>query len=386
MTDATTEIARALARARTPVLVAGYGAVVADASAQLLDLLAQLPQLRVMATPKAKGVVPETHPRYLGVVGFAGHPKAQDYLFQSADFVLVVGTRLGELSSNNWDARWLQLNLARIDVCELTLGSWCKGALTVKGDAQSVLTSISRQLTHLGEREVTAASVTTSGTEPWDDIARYRETEDDNSNESEALSPRQVFELLNRDFPGEGHVFSGIGNTMAWGIHYLRRPLANRWHVNLAAGAMGHAIPAAIGAALTGAAALAVVGDAEFLMTGYELHTAVENRLNLTVIVLNDAGHGMVRVGSRVHCQGRTPSVDFRHPVDMVTASRAQGAHATRVNRKHALGRELAAAARRAGPTVIDVPISRDLTPPLGARLEALSQAFANADREDTDA
>lgn len=378
------KIAEALARAERPVLVAGYGTVVADASEEVTELLGQLPRLRVMATPKAKGVVSETHRQYLGVVGFAGHAKALEYLFESADFVLVVGTRLGELTSNNWDARWLQLNLARIDVCEHTLGSWCSSELSVRGEAKLVLTSISKRLMRLGPQASLHTSVSPNEIKDCAAEARGAANED----EDETLSPRYVFELLNRNFPGDGHVFSGIGNTMAWGIHYLRRPLANRWHVNLASGAMGHAIPAAIGAALTGAASLAVVGDAEFLMTGYELHTAVENRLNLTVIVLNDAGHGMVRVGSRVHCQGKTPSVDFTHPVDMVAASRAQGAHATRVNRADDLGRELAAAARREGPTVIDVPISRDLTPPLGARLEALSQAFANtsADREDTDA
>lgn len=395
-------IAKTLARAEKPVLVAGYGTVVAEASEELVELLGQLPRLRVMSTPKAKGVVSETHRQYLGVVGFAGHATALEYLFESADFVLVVGTRLGELTSNNWDARWLQLNLARIDVCELTLGSWCASELSVKGEAKVVLRSISERLTKLAPRAslVETMSAHDMGARSAVDCLAEDYTAEDctvaaeaahnatDDNHDEALTPRHVFELLNQNFPDDGHIFSGIGNTMAWGIHYLRRPLANRWHVNLASGAMGHAIPAAIGAALTGAASLAIVGDAEFLMTGYELHTAVENRLNLTVIVLNDAGHGMVRVGSRVHCQGTTPSVDFTHPVDLVMASRAQGAHATRVNFAEDLVRELCAAARREGPTVIDVPISRDLTPPLGARLEALSQAFANAavDREDTNA
>jgi thiamine pyrophosphate-dependent acetolactate synthase large subunit-like protein len=141
---------------------------------------------------------------------------------------------------------------------------------------------------------------------------------------------------------------------------------------------MGHAIPAAIGAALAGAQSCAVLGDAEFLMTGYELHTAVENQLPLTVIVLNDAGHGMVRVGSRVHCQGQTPNFDFTTPVDIVAACRAQSAYAARPATVAELERELENGATRSTPTVLDVTISRDLMPPLGARLSSLSQAFGS--------
>ncbi len=139
---------------------------------------------------------------------------------------------------------------------------------------------------------------------------------------------------------------------------------------------MGHAIPAAIGAALTGAMAVALVGDAEFLMTGYELHTALENDVSLCVVVLNDAGHGMVRVGSQVHCKGMTPSFDFLHAVDVMAAGRAQGAYAVSAETAREFMPAFVDSLARPGPTVINVPIARGLVPPLGARLDSLSHAF----------
>lgn len=375
------EVALALRRAERPLLLLGYGTVLSEAHVEVAQMARRLSHLRVAATPKAKGAFAEEHAQYLGVVGFAGHDAANQFLFEQADFVLVVGTRLGELTSNNWDARWQKLQMARVDVSAASLASWCTSKITLRSDAKRALTNV---LVHLPQRVgvvPTVAATTTVATLPPPE----RSTDGDAGTEAE-LTPRRVFEVLNRVYHPDGHVFSGIGNTMAWGIHYLRRSVANRWHVNLAAGAMGHAIPAAMGAGLTGARAIAVVGDAEFLMTGYELHTAVENAIPLTIVVLNDAGHGMVRVGSRVHCQGKTPGFDFQTPVDVVLACRAQGAYATRATTLAHFEHELSLIDGRRGPTVIDVPISRDLMPPLGARLTSLSQAFGSHRCEDTDA
>ncbi len=361
------EIALALQAAQRPLLVLGYGAVLADAHAEIEEMVRRLPRLRVVASPKAKGAFSERHPRYLGVVGFAGHDAANEFLFESSDFLLVVGTRLGELTSNNWDPRWRRLPSARIDANEHALASWCESNIRLRSDAKLALGEV---LHHLPRRVRVRSKL---------DV-RSTALDSPNAEESTecALTPQTVFELLNRVFPADGHVFSGIGNTMAWGIHCLQRTVSNRWHVNLAAGAMGHAIPAAIGAALTGARALAVVGDAEFLMTGYEIHTAVENQIPLTVIVLNDAGHGMVRIGSRVHCGGKTPTCDFQTPVDIVRACRAQGAYASRPRTLPDLERGLLATRVRGGPTIFDVAISREACPPLGARLAALTQAFGS--------
>lgn len=367
------QIALSLARAHHPLLVLGWGAVVAGASSPVAALATRLPQLRVVATPKAKGVFSEFSRQYLGVVGFAGHETANQFLFERADYVVVIGSRLGELTSNNWDTRWRHLNMARVDVSEGVLRSWCPSHQTVVGDARGVL---ERVLRALGPQNTAKGRATESHVSTDSRVSTVSRATPANDVE---LDPVGVFGVINRHFPAEGHVFSGIGNSMAWGVHYLTRSVANRWHVNLSAGAMGHAIPAAIGAALTGAESLAVVGDAEFLMTGYELHTAVENSVRLTVIVLNDSGHGMVRIGSRVHCKNRTPSFDFNHPVNIVAASQAQGARALTVRTPKALREVLRERSADSGPIVIEVPISRELSPPLGARLESLTQSFGTA-------
>lgn len=366
------EHARALlAEAKTPVLVLGFGAVIANAGADALALAARLPNLRVVSTPRAKGVFPEDHPQYRGVIGFAGHSEARRCLFEDADLVLIVGTRLGELTSDNWDPRWQQLRSIRIDIMSQSANWLCRSECALVGDASAVLS------------QLVAGAPAKSGTrfvppEHANEPPRY-EPEPVSRHATlplTTLHPAHVMRVINERYPQPGHVFCGIGNTMAWGIHYLKRTCGNRWHVNLGSGAMGHAVPAAIGAALGGGRALAILGDAEFLMTGFELHTATELELNVVVIVLNDEGHGMVRVGAKAHCGGKAPSADFTRPVHLVRASRAMGAFALRARTLPQLVSALRAALRRRGPTVIEVPIERDLVPPLGERLRALSHSF----------
>lgn len=366
------EHARALlAEAQTPVLVLGFGAVIANAGADALALAATLPNLRVISTPRAKGVFPEDHPQYRGVIGFAGHAEARRCLFEEADLALIVGTRLGELTSDNWDPRWQQLRSIRIDIVSQSANWLCRSECALVGDASSMLSQLAAGApTKSGTRFVVPEhSDEPLGYEP-EPVSRLA------APPLATLHPVDVMRVINERYPQPGHVFCGIGNTMAWGIHYLKRTCGNRWHVNLGSGAMGHAVPAAIGAALGGERALAILGDAEFLMTGFELHTATELNLNVVVIVLNDEGHGMVRVGAKAHCGGKAPSADFVNPVQLIRASRAMGAFARRARTMPELVSALRAALQRRGPTVIEVPIERDLMPPLGERLRALSHSF----------
>jgi acetolactate synthase I/II/III large subunit len=360
------QAAELLFAARAPLVVAGYGAVLGHASAGLLRLAERLAALRVVATPRSKGVFPEAHPAYLGVVGFAGHAAATQYLFERADCVLLLGTRLGELTSDNWDPRWTKLRLIRVDIDLAVLAQWCSPLLAAQACARQFLCEVH---TALDARPATLRSAP----EPSQSSAANAP---DVYDPQAQLNPLRLMAALNRSFPAQGHIFCGIGNTMAWAIHALVRSEPDHWHVNLNSGAMGHAIPAAIGASFARSVVLAVVGDAEFLMTGFELHTAVERRSSVVVVVLNDAGHGMVRIGRQVHAGGIAPGVDFERPVDLVQAAKAMGARAERTVDVAQFEAALFRALHAVGPTVIDVPIRRDEQPPLGARLAALSHAF----------
>jgi thiamine pyrophosphate-dependent acetolactate synthase large subunit-like protein len=104
--------AERLARAERPLILAGSGVVRGRATPELFALVELLPHVRVATTPRALGAFPATHPRAAGVLGFGGNG---DAALDDSDLVLVLGSRLHEMSTN-FDARWLARPLVHLDL------------------------------------------------------------------------------------------------------------------------------------------------------------------------------------------------------------------------------------------------------------------------------
>jgi acetolactate synthase I/II/III large subunit len=128
-----------LERAKQPVLLAGYGVVQSQAHQELLGLAQRLPHLQVACTPRSKGVFPESHPQSLGVFGFAGHARAETAMLDDSDLVLVVGSRLGEISSSSWDMRLGRRPLIQIDIESAEIGRNFPVEIGLVGDARELL-------------------------------------------------------------------------------------------------------------------------------------------------------------------------------------------------------------------------------------------------------
>jgi acetolactate synthase-1/2/3 large subunit len=105
-------IGRALAEARHPLVLAGSGVIQAGVSAELRALVDRLPHARVATTPRALGAFPSDDPRSAGSTGFGG---SVDRDLDLADLVLVLGSRLHEMSTN-YDARFARVPLIHLDI------------------------------------------------------------------------------------------------------------------------------------------------------------------------------------------------------------------------------------------------------------------------------
>jgi acetolactate synthase-1/2/3 large subunit len=128
-----------LERARRPVLLAGYGVVQSQAHDELQELAKRLSNIAVACTPRAKGAFPESHQQALGVFGFAGHARAERAVLDESDLVLVVGSRLGEISSSSWDVRLGRRPLIQIDIESAEIGRNFPVELGLVGDARELL-------------------------------------------------------------------------------------------------------------------------------------------------------------------------------------------------------------------------------------------------------
>lgn len=343
----------------------------------------------VLATPHGKGLVSPFHPLYHGVVGFAGHASAYAILNDpDLDAVICVGATLSEWASNGWDAELLlNSRLVHVDELDHNFTASPMAQLHVRGHIPTVFAAIVARLEQTLPAELVQRKHSERPQMMNDTAARYAFSLDEEAafyDESVPLKPQCLMRYLPNVFPPSTRYFADTGAAFAWGIHYLhpfdrrllggdRNARGGLFRASLEFASMGWAIGAVVGAALAkhDQPVVCITGDGSYLMSGQELTVAVQERLPIVFLVLNDASLGMVKHGQRL---AGAASIGTDIPfTDFAALARSMGANAhviTSVADLAALdGHELV---RRTGPTLLDVRIDREAVPPIRMRIDNL--------------
>lgn len=355
-------IADAIAGRRLAIWV-GYGA--RDAAAEVREL-AERTNAVVIASPRGKGVFPEQHPRYLGVTGFGGHDLVARYRAFDPEALLVLGTRLGEMTSF-WDTRLVpRAGMIHVDVDETAFGA-AFPELPVRGIRAEIRALCAELVRHLP-----AAAVRT------DPPALHADAWP--TPRPGPVRPSMLMRALQRVIVdgSDATVLTEAGNAFAWTTHLLRFDTPGRYRVSTGFGAMGMATAGVVGVAhATGRHAVAVVGDGAMLMH-QEVSTAVVHRVPAIWVVLNDGRYGMIEQGMRA--LGWTPFAVELGSHDFVALARAVGADGARVESEAELDTALRRALAARGPFVVDVRTDPSETAPFGMRNQNLSRAIATSE------
>jgi acetolactate synthase-1/2/3 large subunit len=341
---------------------AGFGATEA---APLVRELVDRTGAKIFCSPRAKGIMPERHPSYLGVSGLGGHEAVIDYMVQEKpQWVLVLGTRLGEATSF-WDRDLLPHE----GFLHVDLDPSVPGTAYPDFPTQSIHAEIGRfladLLAHFPDRSRPSASRKVLA---FEDAVPLRLAG------RSPVRPQMLMMALQRLVVdrSDAFVLAECGNSFAWCNHYLRFDEPGRYRVSTLFGSMGHSAAGVVGAALaSGRKAFAVVGDGAMLMNS-EISSAAQYQAKAVWVVLNDAGYGMCRDGQKMLGLSGA-NIDFPQ-VDFVDWSRAQGADGVRVETEDMLELALEAALKADGPFVIDVRVDPNEASPLLKRFESLIQ------------
>src|SRR5262245_24942696 len=150
--DGIVKAARLLASAKRPVLFAGNGVQLSEASCELRQLAEQR-SIPVATTLMGKGVFPERHPLSLGMTGIWGTAPANDST-RNADVVLAVGTAFGEADCSSWNPKYTfaipPTRLIQIDSDPQEIGKIYPVDVGLVGDAKVTLAALTRLLRPLG--------------------------------------------------------------------------------------------------------------------------------------------------------------------------------------------------------------------------------------------
>ncbi len=370
--------ARLLAAAEAPCILAGHGAALSGASDVLRELAHAL-QAPVATSPKGKGVFPENDPLSLGVLGFGGHDLAERFVEAGGvDALLVVGSSMNEFVTNAWTLRIdPHTAIVQVDLDATAIGRNYRTQVGVVGDARASLEELLARTPRVSSPSLARRSARLL--ELRQSVPRYLATEAIGS-DAVPIKPQRVVKELRDALPDDAMLFVDIGTSIIWAGHYFEARRPHTYFVDLGLAGMGGAVAGVVGGGLADRSrrAVALVGDAAFAMTGFEVHTAVEERLPVVWVVLNNSGHGMVHQGDML-MKGRDLGVAlFRVPIDAAGIARSLGGRGVRVSTPAALRDALEEALRADGPTVIDAVVdAEEPVPTLIRRVKSLATYFA---------
>ena len=305
----------ALRAARRPVLLAGTAAVRCDAGPELADL-AELAGIPVVVSPMAKGVFPEDHPYFAGVLDMAGHRVVWD-LLAGADLILAAGFDPVELISP-WSVATPVLHLDTTPNTDQVYAS----AHELVGHVGALLGWIGVQWS--GQPRWTPAEVA-------EHRARLHAAWQDGRVEGR-LNPSDVVAITRQAAPADTIVTTDVGShkIMAGQVWSARTPRSVLMTNGLSA--MGFGVPAAIAARLScpDRPALALVGDGGFAMTATELRIAADLGLPVTVVVFADGS--LNRIELRQQLMGYRPTGTRLGGTDLPALAESLGCDGVRVD------------------------------------------------------
>ena len=356
--DAIAECLKLLARKPFAIWV-GFGA---RNAAEPIKQLAERTGAAVMCSPRAKGIFPETHPQYLGVTGFSGHETVLKYMeTQRPDYILVLGTRLGEPTSFWSPAMLPNQAFIHVDIDPDVPGTAYPSANTFAIHSE-IEVFVNNLLKHLPPR----LSTPLLPDSPTPLLPC-----------SSPVRPEFLMNAIQKAIVegSEAIVMAEAGNSFAWATHFLKFDRPYRYRISTGVGAMGHAATGVVGAALGWHdKAVAIVGDGAMLMNS-EINTAVKYEAPAVWIVLNDARYNMCDQG--MNLQGLTGVDAHIPPADFVKIAQGMGADGVRVERESDLEVALSKAIAATVPFVVDVIIDPTCPSPIAGRVKSLMKQGA---------
>lgn len=352
-------LAERLAHAKRPLLWLGGGARHAgEAVRRLLDL-----GFGVVTSVQGRGIVPEDDPRSLGA--FNLHEPAERF-YGTCDAMLVVGSRLRSNETLTYKLA-LPRPLFRIDADPQQQGRCYADELFVCGDSAAALAGLADRLA--GRLRVDAAFAR--------DLAAARAAAE--KLVAEGLGPyaalvAELQRAAGRDFVWVRDVT--VSNS-TWGNRALRI-FGPRDGVHALGGGIGQGVQMAIGAALAAGErrTFCLVGDGGLQVNIGELATLVQERANVTVLLMNDRGYGVIRNIQDAHYGGRRYYVDLHTP-DFAALAGSIGLPFRRVSDLARLGGALGETLAAPGPALVELdmaaigPFARAFSGPPARKVEA---------------
>lgn len=296
------------------------------------------------------------HPNYVGDFGLGVNPKLAARV-READLLLVIGARLGEITSGDYslvESPKPRQSLVHIYPAAEELGRVYEATVPIVSGVRAAAAAL--------------AETAPCKSPPWS--ARTHQAHADHRAWTTppaipgAMQMGEIMIWLRSRLPQDAILANGAGNYTVWVNRYYRY----RHHQSLlapTAGAMGYGTPAAVAAKRLFPERLVVAfaGDGCFMMNGQELATAVQYGLNIIVILINNGMYGTIRMHQERSYPGRVSGTELTNP-DFAQLARAYGAFGETVRRSEEFAPAFERAVASGRPALLELQLDPDIITP----------------------
>ena len=345
---------RLLKNAKRPLILAGGGVRISGAEDKLVEFAEKM-NVPVTTTVMAKGVMPETHPLFVGNCGMHGRFAANKAVTE-CDVLFSIGTRFNDRITGELDEFAPKAKIVHVDIASASISRNVSVDVPVTADAGIAL----ERLVEYAEK---------INTEKW--LSKINEWENEHPlsmpNAKVGVSPQEICESINAVFP-DANIVTDVGQHQMWASQFITLNKGQEFITSGGLGTMGFGFPAAIGASIGNPSkrVVLITGDGGFQMNMQEMATAMSAKAPIVICIFNNSNLGMVRqmqqlfYGKRYEITDLT-SEDGNYYPDFIKWADSYSCKAIRVlNSEDIMSALEAARSNTDGPTIIDFAVSPD--------------------------
>ncbi|MDI6615525.1 MAG: biosynthetic-type acetolactate synthase large subunit [Syntrophaceae bacterium] len=351
-----TETVDLIKKAKKPVLLIGGGVIHGRATAELIEFARKV-NIPVTSTLMGLGGFPGTDPLWLGMLGMHGTYYA-NMAISDCDLLITVGVRFSDRVTGRLATFASNATIVQIDIDATSINKNVLVHIPIVSDCRSALIQLNALLDRNGLEKIR------EGREDWiTRIGRWRTEGPMSYCQGDTIKPQCVIETLYRMTKGDAIVATEVGQNQMWTAQFFRFDKPNTFLTSGGLGTMGYGFPAAIGAqvAFPDRLVVDIAGDGSIQMNIQELATAVNYKLPVKVVILNNGYLGMVRQWQELFYEKRYANtcIGGQCP-DFVKLAESYGAVGLRAVKPEEVEPTIAKGLEAPGPVLMDFVVEAE--------------------------
>ena len=363
--------------AERPILMPGGGVIIADAAEELVELAEYL-QIPVSPTYMGKGVIPEDHPLYMGIVGLQTQQRYANALFLESDLVVGIGNRWADRHTGDLETYRGDRKFIHVDIDPRQEGRVFPPDLAVISDAKLALEAML-----LTARDATAEREPDEWVERVEELRStlLRKMDFDDA----PVKPQRAFLEMNEFFDGDEIIVTAIGLYQIFSGQFQKTYKPRHYLCCGQAGPLGWEVPACIGVKVgkPDYLVVGVVGDYSFQFLMEEVAVAVQYKIPYVLVMLNNGYMGLIRQSELAYDMNFAVDIAYEGPdndygIDNVMVMEAMGALGRRVWRpeeiRDALAWAIRASNERRVPVLVEIMCEREVNAAMGLSIDKINE------------